>query len=502
MPKLEIDKYAEERKVAKIALEKSRLFSGVKKLDIGELGHGGTGVVFQIFIDDKAADNVIKVPLFDENAENNISLISDEAKTLESLNGKRNIVQQAEIIDVEVNFPNNESYTVRTYISEKLEPINTERCFSSGDPERSEKLACEFLCDITQALCDIENEYPGVHRDIKLKNIMCKQDTNNKHISKLIDFSNFKDTPGNNTYTDDTGSGTVFYMPPERVFDCKSSSACDIYNLGLVMYNILSVDHSSIAMDITDDFLSSMSAHECNIRYLNNVYGEKITKEMVSDDSKRIYPRGELFSSAYLNGSMEIRELIRKMLALNYHHRPSAEQIQKHTLHILDSLRTKLKFRMSDYSFYSAYAQFDNEAKNKKASNLGNTEHRRKIRSNPSNRKTEKPTRTVPHGAVIFTVLALEAFFNGALLFLQLFNSPLYEVLTGVSPLFPNDRDIHILLSCLAILFHLVSRTLLLRKTYRYLIRQNSHTKTSTSFFTMHLYGLSFVIPCFLPRSS
>lgn len=159
-------------------------------------------------------------------------------------------------------------------------------------------------------------------------------------------------------------------------------------NLGLVMYNKLSVDHCSIAMDITDDFPSSMSAHECNIRYLNNVYGEKITNEMVSDDSKRIYPRGELFSSAYLNGSKEIRELIRKMLALNYHHRPSAEQIQKHTLHILDSLRTKLKFRMSDYSFYSAYAQFDNEAKNKKAPNLGNTEHRRKSRSNPSNRKT------------------------------------------------------------------------------------------------------------------
>jgi len=81
-----------------------------------------------------------------------------------------------------------------------------------------------------------------IHRDLKPDNIILIKNDEKKYFVKLLDFGLAK----NQTLTrlTETGEilGTINYLPPERITRQEFSSASDIYSLGVVFYEMLTLE--------------------------------------------------------------------------------------------------------------------------------------------------------------------------------------------------------------------------------------------------------------------
>ena len=76
-----------------------------------------------------------------------------------------------------------------------------------------------------------------VHRDLKPENIMVDEDDN----IKLIDFGIAGDTRSRRlTYANFTATlGTPNYISPEQVKGKRGDGRCDIYSMGVILYEML-----------------------------------------------------------------------------------------------------------------------------------------------------------------------------------------------------------------------------------------------------------------------
>ena len=72
-----------------------------------------------------------------------------------------------------------------------------------------------------------------VHRDIKPENIMLKNGA-----PKIIDFGFAKNLSGSQEVLADW-VGTPYYMAPEIVEGCPYTSKCDVWSLGVTLYELL-----------------------------------------------------------------------------------------------------------------------------------------------------------------------------------------------------------------------------------------------------------------------
>jgi len=77
-----------------------------------------------------------------------------------------------------------------------------------------------------------------VHRDLKTENVMV-EDTNSDEINvKLIDFGFAKVTADNEPLMEFVG--TPYFVAPEIVARKPYNSKCDIWSLGVLVYNMMS----------------------------------------------------------------------------------------------------------------------------------------------------------------------------------------------------------------------------------------------------------------------
>jgi serine/threonine-protein kinase len=81
-----------------------------------------------------------------------------------------------------------------------------------------------------------------IHRDIKPENILLIEKKENKYFVKLLDFGLAKSQ--SLTRLTETGQilGTINYLPPEQITHQKVSLASDIYSLGVVFYEMLTLE--------------------------------------------------------------------------------------------------------------------------------------------------------------------------------------------------------------------------------------------------------------------
>jgi eukaryotic-like serine/threonine-protein kinase len=198
---------------------------------IGKLGVGGMGIVYDAE-DVRLPRRVALKFLPDELADDPDSTrrLEREAQTIALLNHP-NICTIHEI----------DQHEGRTFIvMERLEGLNLKAYMAKKTLETEEIV--DIALQITEAL-EVAHSKGIIHRDIKPGNIFVGPDRQ----VKVLDFGLARRVP---TTTDSTapipnGStipgrplGTASYMAPERILQMRLDGRCDLFSLGVVMYEM------------------------------------------------------------------------------------------------------------------------------------------------------------------------------------------------------------------------------------------------------------------------
>jgi eukaryotic-like serine/threonine-protein kinase len=198
---------------------------------IGKLGVGGMGIVYDAE-DVRLPRRVALKFLPDELADDPDSTrrLEREAQTIALLNHP-NICTIHEI----------DQHEGRTFIvMERLEGLNLKAYMAKKTLETEEIV--DIALQITEAL-EVAHSKGIIHRDIKPGNIFVGSDRQ----VKVLDFGLARRVP---TTTDSTapipnGStipgrplGTASYMAPERILQMRLDGRCDLFSLGVVMYEM------------------------------------------------------------------------------------------------------------------------------------------------------------------------------------------------------------------------------------------------------------------------
>jgi eukaryotic-like serine/threonine-protein kinase len=101
-------------------------------------------------------------------------------------------------------------------------------------------LALEILAPLADAL-DAAHHAGILHRDLKPANVFLHQLRSGRSIVKLLDFGIAKNLTFVDTELTTCGNviGTPAYMAPERWAGAPLTTACDIYSLGVIAYELL-----------------------------------------------------------------------------------------------------------------------------------------------------------------------------------------------------------------------------------------------------------------------
>lgn len=199
---------------------------------LGEIGSGGMGIVY------KAS------PVMEKEKTVALKVIRDEY-TKDPLHRKR-FLNEARMVD-QMDHPNIVKVYERGESDERLF-IAMEMLQGRSLAEiirNHERLPINHCISIMGQMVDAVAKIHSrgiVHRDLKPENIMILDTENNEPAAKLLDFGLARTQ--SLTRLTETGEilGTINYLPPERISHQDFSAAGDIYSLGVVFYEMFTVE--------------------------------------------------------------------------------------------------------------------------------------------------------------------------------------------------------------------------------------------------------------------
>jgi eukaryotic-like serine/threonine-protein kinase len=204
---------------------------GGKYLVQAKLGEGGMSVVYRAIhqnMNTHVAIKVMRDELSDDEAYR--KRFQREAKALSSLKHP-NLVS---IYDVGIAHTG-QSYIVMEYLDgAALSDVLDDKGFLA--PKRAVPIFIQ-ICDVMNYL----HEQGVIHRDLKPHNIMLVELAGQKDYVKVVDFGILKFDDSKHVVSQVlTASGDIcgspIYMSPEQILDEKLDGRCDIYALGVAMY--------------------------------------------------------------------------------------------------------------------------------------------------------------------------------------------------------------------------------------------------------------------------
>lgn len=145
-----------------------------------------------------------------------------------------------------------------------------------------------------------------VHRDLKPSNLLFFREGRKLQV-KLADFGiakNFVDAGFSNCSTSNEICGTLAYMPPEQIVDCRyAKPSCDIYAAGVCLYKLISDRVPFEADQVAQQISLILNTSPIPIRnYVADVPTSLVTiidRALARDASKR-FPSAEAMRQALL----------------------------------------------------------------------------------------------------------------------------------------------------------------------------------------------------------
>lgn len=199
-----------------------------------QIGHGGMGSVYlakRIATGEKVAIKIIcPVVATDARA---VDKFRREAAIILRLQHKR-IVKSIDFRINEDHLP----YLVMEYIDQ----IDLLEFLDSSNLKDRCRIAAGLICRVLEGL-QYAHDKEIVHRDVKPSNLLVYRSGKKLQV-KLADFGlakNFIDAGFSDCSESDEICGTLAYMSPEQIIDCRyAKPTCDIYAAGVCLYKMIS----------------------------------------------------------------------------------------------------------------------------------------------------------------------------------------------------------------------------------------------------------------------
>ncbi len=200
---------------------------------IRQLGRGGMGTVHLARRLSNGEVVAIKMILPEcAVAEKAVQLFLREASILSQLDHRR-IVRF-----LEVGMSRGQFFLVMEYV----EPLDLRQTLNERSGKRRIQFAASIACQVLEAL-RYAHRLGFVHRDIKPANVLLTREAQRMR-TKLADFGlskNFENGGFSGITRQGDIRGSLPYMPPEQIIDCRFSKPCgDIYSTGATLYRLLS----------------------------------------------------------------------------------------------------------------------------------------------------------------------------------------------------------------------------------------------------------------------
>jgi tetratricopeptide (TPR) repeat protein len=154
------------------------------------------------------------------------------------------------------------------------------------------RLCLDVMAQLADAIAKIHSK-GIVHRDLKPENVMLVETEGSKNVVKLLDFG--LATTQSLTRLTQTGMilGTIAYLPPEQITDRSVTAASDLYSLGVIAYELLTLQKPFLGetpVDIIKHVLDHEPEAPARIRAdipgpLNDLVLEMMSKDPASRPS-------------------------------------------------------------------------------------------------------------------------------------------------------------------------------------------------------------------------
>ncbi len=198
-----------------------------------ELGHGSMGAVYraqQLSSGKLCAVKVLHPAITSDRR--NIQRFVREASVIMQLRHKR-VVESIEFgLSGDVPF----------LVMEHIQQVPLQSILKRAPIEERIRIASGIMVRALEGLHYAHGQ-KIVHRDLKPSNLLVFQ-SGRKLSVKLADFGlakNFMNAGFSGFSTSSEICGTIAYMPPEQIIDCRNAKpACDIYAAGVCLYHMLS----------------------------------------------------------------------------------------------------------------------------------------------------------------------------------------------------------------------------------------------------------------------
>jgi len=210
-----------------------QLVPGTKLRVRRPLGYGGGGSVYEVWNETMQQDYVLKLVHPELLHRRKRSSVAREAAILAQL--KHDNIVQIQWADWTRDKP-----PMFYLVMEKLEGHSL-HSFINAASAKGEEIPLGFAINTAASILRALAYAHGrrvVHRDVKPANIFIHRELPQRWVAKLLDF-------GIGTILSDKDSttpgfrGTYHYAAPEQLAGDKPTPACDIYSLGVVLYELL-----------------------------------------------------------------------------------------------------------------------------------------------------------------------------------------------------------------------------------------------------------------------
>lgn len=174
------------------------------------------------------------------------------------------------------------------------------------------KIMYQLLSSVSHA-----HNHNVVHRDLKPENIMIQKskETNDLNI-KIIDWGFSTIFSSNETLKENYG--TAYYVAPEVLLK-KYNNKCDIWSCGVILY-IMLIGSPPINSSIQE---LKIAQKDLNDAYLPSLREKLICNKLITGNYK-------ILIDVYSDLSLNVKDLLHKMLTRNVESRPLANELLQH----------------------------------------------------------------------------------------------------------------------------------------------------------------------------
>ena len=263
----------------------SVLINGIKYQLIKELGKGGNGKVYIAISENENEIYAIKTISIDELSDEEIELIENEAKILSSIDDEHIVKYYGSTKD------SNTFYILMEFCggSDLKKFINE---FKKNNEFIEEYIIYRIVLDLCLGIKKIHDNNL-IHRDLKPENLFITED----YKIKIGYFGISKQMDSNNQYAN-TYVGTNNYMAPEVIKGEKYNNKVDIWALGCIIYELLTLNvcfESKCLFGFVDKILNK-SHGKIDINKYNSKW-QNIIDLLLKKDYKERPNIGDVFQS-------------------------------------------------------------------------------------------------------------------------------------------------------------------------------------------------------------